>query len=52
MPVKMECASKEDVLIIDDIKVFIPSKDFNESTVFYSDLVFIHEHVSNDVWIF
>ena len=48
----MEWATKEVVLIIDDIRMFIPSKDFNESTEFYSDLGFIHKHVSNDIWIF
>ncbi|MFT7186650.1 MAG: hypothetical protein ACI84K_002053 [Pseudohongiellaceae bacterium] len=45
-------APKENVLIVDDIKVFVPSKNFNDSTEFYSDLGFINEYVSDDISIF
>ena len=39
-------------MLVDDIRVFVPSKDFNESTEFYSDLGFINEYVSDDISIF
>jgi hypothetical protein len=45
-------ASKEDVLRVDDIRVFVPSKDFEVSKEFYTDLGFIGEPAGDDLIIF
>lgn len=37
---------------IDDIRVFIPSQQFEESIAFYNDLGFKSEAVTNDLMIF
>ena len=37
---------------VDDIRVFVPSKDFEVSTEFYTDLGFIGEPAGNDLIIF
>jgi catechol 2,3-dioxygenase-like lactoylglutathione lyase family enzyme len=44
--------SKEDALIVDDIRVFIPSKNFDESNEFYCDLGFTADYVTDNLSIF
>ena len=52
LPVNRALVAKESNVQVDDIRVFIPSKDYEVSKSFYQALGFKMDYVSDDLALF